>query len=417
YEVRGDRYRARRDWILSMANLEDARSRRTGQLPLGWKQRLALGCAVLHEPAVLFLDEPTSGVDPAARRAFWDLIYGMAEAGTTILVSTHYMEEAEYCGRVALMNRGRLIALDRPASLRSSLAEPILEVRTDGAARAVEALAGADAVIEAAMFGRRLHVAARRALKYDIGYMSQLFSLYLDLTVEENIELFAGLYEVRGDRYRARRDWILSMANLEDARSRRTGQLPLGWKQRLRSRRTGQLPLGWKQRLALGCAVLHEPAVLFLDEPTSGVDPAARRTFWDLIYEMAESGTTILVSTHYMEEAEYCGRVALMNRGRLIALDRPASLRSSLAEPILEVRTDEAARAVEALAGADAVIEAAMFGRRLHVAAEDENRARAAITRRLDAAGLSLESIERIQPSLEDVFVSMVRREGGTVAE
>ncbi|MEJ2483684.1 MAG: BatD family protein, partial [Gemmatimonadota bacterium] len=189
------------------------------------------------------------------------------------------------------------------------------------------------------------------------------------------------------------------------------------WTYVLAPRRTGQLPLGWKQRLALGCAVLHEPAVLFLDEPTSGVDPAARRTFWDLIYEMAESGTTILVSTHYMEEAEYCGRVALMNRGRLIALDRPASLRSSLAEPILEVRTDEAARAVEALAGADAVIEAAMFGRRLHVAAEDENRARAAITRRLDAAGLSLESIERIQPSLEDVFVSMVRREGGTVAE
>jgi len=163
--------------------------------------------------------------------------------------------------------------------------------------------------------------------------------------------------------------------------------------------------------------VLHEPAVLFLDEPTSGVDPAARRAFWDLIYGMAEAGTTILVSTHYMEEAEYCGRVALMNRGRLIALDRPASLRSSLAEPILEVRTDGAARAVEALAGADAVIEAAMFGRRLHVAAEDEKRARASITRRLDAAGLSLESIERIQPTLEDVFVSMVRREGGAVPE
>jgi len=242
--------------------------------------------------------------------------------------------------------------------------------------------------------------ASRREVKRDIGYMSQLFSLYLDLSVEENIELFAGLYEVRGARYRERRDWVLSMAGLEEARNRRTGQLPLGW----------------KQRLALGCALLHEPSVLFLDEPTSGVDPAARRAFWDMIYGLAEHGTTVLVSTHYMEEAEYCGRVALMNRGRLIALDRPASLRSSLAEPILEVRTDDAARAVEALDGAAGVIEAAMFGRRLHVAVSDETLARSSIDRGLTGAGLRVESIDRIEPSLEDVFVSLVRREGGTVA-
>jgi len=243
-------------------------------------------------------------------------------------------------------------------------------------------------------------VAERRGLKRDIGYMSQLFSLYLDLTVEENIELFAGLYEVRGSRYEERRDWVLSMAGLEDARRRRTGQLPLGW----------------KQRLALGCAVLHEPPVLFLDEPTSGVDPAARRAFWDMIYGLAEDGTTVLVSTHYMEEAEYCGRVALMNRGRLIALDRPAALRAGLAEPILELRTDDAARAVEALAGADGLIEAAMFGRRVHVAAEDEARARASIEDRLARAGLEVRRLTRVEPSLEDVFVSLVRREGGTVA-
>ncbi len=242
--------------------------------------------------------------------------------------------------------------------------------------------------------------AERRRLKRDIGYMSQLFSLYLDLTVEENIELFAGLYQVRGPRFEERRDWVLSMAGLEDARRRRTGQLALGW----------------KQRLALGCAVLHEPPVLFLDEPTSGVDPAARRAFWDMIYGLADEGTTVLVSTHYMEEAEYCGRVALMNRGRLIALDRPAALRAGLAEPILELRTDDAARAVEALAGADGVIEAAMFGRRVHVAAEDEARARASIEDRLAREGLEVERLTRIDPSLEDVFVSLVRREGGTVA-
>jgi ABC-2 type transport system ATP-binding protein len=162
--------------------------------------------------------------------------------------------------------------------------------------------------------------------------------------------------------------------------------------------------------------VLHEPEVLFLDEPTSGVDPAARRAFWDLIYGLAEGGTTVLVSTHYMEEAEYCGRVALMNRGRLIALDRPSGLRSSLEEPILEVRTADAARAVEALHGADGVVEAAMFGRRLHVAASDEVRARSSIESRLEEAGLEAERIDRIEPSLEDVFVSLVRREGGTVA-
>jgi ABC-2 type transport system ATP-binding protein len=147
-----------------------------------------------------------------------------------------------------------------------------------------------------------------------IGYMSQRFSLYPDLTVGENIELFAGLYGVTGTRYRDRREWVLEMADL----SGRADRL------------TGELALGWKQRLALGCAVLHEPPILFLDEPTSGVDPLARRRFWDLIDELASRGTTVLVSTHYMEEAEYCHRLALMNRARLIALDTPAALRGAL---------------------------------------------------------------------------------------
>jgi ABC-2 type transport system ATP-binding protein len=158
-----------------------------------------------------------------------------------------------------------------------------------------------------------------------IGYMSQRFSLYPDLTAGENIELFAGLYGVTGERYRERREWVLEMAGLR------------GGERRL----TAELALGWKQRLALGCAVLHEPPVLFLDEPTSGVDPLARRRFWDLIDELAARGTTVLVSTHYMEEAEYCHRLALMNRARLIALDTPASLRAALeaegiASPSLE---------------------------------------------------------------------------------
>jgi ABC-2 type transport system ATP-binding protein len=192
-------------------------------------------------------------------------------------------------------------------------------------------------------------------VKLNIGYMSQLFSLYPDLTVVENIQLFAGLYGVSGDRFVERRDWVLELARLVDQRDRLTGQLPLGF----------------KQRLALGCAVLHQPPILFLDEPTSGVDPISRRSFWDLIYGFAEAGTTVFVSTHYMEEAEYCHRLAVMNRGRLIALDRPAALKDSIREPILEVRTADPPRAVEVLRGVPGIIEVTLFGRALHVMVSD----------------------------------------------
>jgi ABC-2 type transport system ATP-binding protein len=159
-------------------------------------------------------------------------------------------------------------------------------------------------------------------VRRNIGYMSQRFSLYGDLTVNENIELFAGLYAVAGDVLEQRRDWVLEMAKLK-------GQERL---------MTAELPLGWKQRLALGCAVLHQPRLLFLDEPTSGVDPIARRAFWDLIYGLSNAGTTVLVSTHYMEEAEYCHHLILMNRARVIAEGTPRELRAhSMAErPSLE---------------------------------------------------------------------------------
>jgi drug efflux transport system ATP-binding protein len=237
-------------------------------------------------------------------------------------------------------------------------------------------------------------------VKRSIGYMSQLFSLYGDLTVEENIQLFAGLYGVTGARYDARRDWVLAMAGLAAQRRRPTADLPLGW----------------KQRLALGCAVLHEPPILFLDEPTSGVDPVSRRRFWDLIYTMAGGGTTVLVSTHYMEEAEYCHRLALMNRGRLIALDHPAALKARLAQPILEVTTAAAPEAVERLQGIPEVVEAGMYGRALHVMVREEGAGRTAIERALAVPGRPAPGIRVIPPSLEDVFVALVRREGGAVA-
>ncbi len=238
------------------------------------------------------------------------------------------------------------------------------------------------------------------AIKQQIGYMSQLFSLYADLTVEENIAFFAGLYGVAGARLAERRDWALEMSGLGDHRRQMTGTLPLGF----------------KQRLALGCAVLHQPPILFLDEPTSGVDPTSRRNFWDLIYDFADRGTTVFVSTHYMEEAEYCHRLALMNRGRLIALDRPAALRARLTEPIVEITTDQGPAAAQALQGAPGVIEAAMFGRAVHVVAEQAALAVQTLPQWLAARGIGCRGVTQVAPSLEDVFVSLVRREGGVVA-
>lgn len=239
------------------------------------------------------------------------------------------------------------------------------------------------------------------AIKRNIGYMSQLFSLYGDLTVDENIAFFSKLYGVPRARRAERRDWALDMAGLSEHRHRLTAKLPLGW----------------KQRLALGCAVLHEPPILFLDEPTSGVDPISRRNFWDLIYDFAGEGTTVFVTTHYMEEAEYCHRLALMNRGRLIALDTPARLREQMREPILEVRVGNSAKAVEALAGAPGVAETALFGRALHVTVDDVENGNRVISERLRSHGIRLDGMEPIAPSLEDVFVARVRAEGGAPAD
>ena len=236
-------------------------------------------------------------------------------------------------------------------------------------------------------------------IKHVIGYMSQLFSLYHDLTVDENIEFAGGLREVTGARLAARRDWVLSMAGLTDQRSRITGDLPLGW----------------KQRLALGCAVLHEPPVLFLDEPTSGVDPLARRAFWEVIQELARGGTTVFVSTHYMEEAEYCDRLALMNRGKLVALGTPRELRDGMSEPVLRVDASDPARAVAALAGTEGVYDASLFGRMLRVVVAEASHATALIRARLEASGLTCRSVDVVSPSLEDVFVSRVRHAGGAV--
>ncbi len=237
------------------------------------------------------------------------------------------------------------------------------------------------------------------SIKRRIGYMSQLFSLYGDLTVDENIRFFSGLYSVPRERRKRRREWVLEMARL-------TGE---------HARITNDLSLGFKQRLALGCAVLHEPPILFLDEPTSGVDPISRRSFWDLIYRLGAEGTTVFVTTHYMEEAEYCHRLALMNRGRLIALDSPAALRAGMRLPLLQVRTEASARAVEALEETPEVVDVGMFGRVVHAAVRDRAGGIAAVRAALGSRGIPFGSITEIPPSLEDVFVSLVHEEGGAV--
>ncbi len=236
------------------------------------------------------------------------------------------------------------------------------------------------------------------SIKRRIGYMSQLFSLYGELTVAQNIDFFSRLNGVPPAERAERRDWVLAMSGLAEQRDRLTADLPLGW----------------KQRLALGTAVLHRPPLLFLDEPTSGVDPISRRAFWELIYELADQGTTVFVSTHYMEEAEYCHRLALMNRGRLIALDRPAALRASLREPVVEVRAEHGLAVVEAVQDLPAVRAAGLFGRAVHVTLRDE-AALADLHARLAERGVAVTGVTRIAPTLEHVFIAAVQSAGGAV--
>ncbi len=230
------------------------------------------------------------------------------------------------------------------------------------------------------------------AVRQHIGYMSQKFSLYNDLKVIENLRLFAGLYSVPARELQSRIDWALEMANLK-------GQQNL---------MTQTLPGGWKQRLALGCAVLHRPPIIFLDEPTSGVDPISRRQFWDLIHQMAQEGVTVFVTTHYMEEAEYCNRLALIFRGKIVALGSPAELkRDSMKGELLLMRCEPLGRAVEALQSAPGVMDAAVFGDALHLVVADAEASRPQIMNFLVAKGIAVSQVEKIRPTLEDVFVSL----------
>jgi ABC-2 type transport system ATP-binding protein len=233
-------------------------------------------------------------------------------------------------------------------------------------------------------------------VRRNIGYMSQKFSLYDDLTVEQNIDFFTGMYGVPRDLRQSRKDYVLHMANL----SERRGSL------------TRTLSGGWKQRLALGCAILHDPPVVFLDEPTSGVDPIARGAFWALIAELARTGHTVFVTTHYMDEAEYCNRLALMYAGKVIALGDPAGLKRLLTEHgLLRLETLAPLDAMRAIEHKEGVLDVAVFGSGLHVVVDNAEKGMERIRAALAARNIAIRRLEEIEPSLEDVFVALIEAE------
>ena len=233
-------------------------------------------------------------------------------------------------------------------------------------------------------------------IKQVIGYMSQKFSLYEDLTVMENLHFFGGIYGLTGSVQKAREEQVIEMAGFKE----------------LRDRITRTLAVGWKQRLALACAILHQPAILFLDEPTSGVDPLSRRNFWSLIQQMAEKGITSFVTTHYMDEAEYCDRLAMIYQGKIVALGTPTELKmETLPGGLLEVECDPLIPALDLLKKALWASEAAVFGDGLHVIGKEGVDSEQEIKSLFQREGILLKRLEWIRPSLEDVFVSLIERE------
>jgi len=239
-------------------------------------------------------------------------------------------------------------------------------------------------------------------VRQNIGYMSQKFSLYNDLTVIENLVFFAGMYSVSKSDLNGRINWAIDMAGLKG----RENSL------------AGTLAAGWKQRLALGCAVLHRPPILFLDEPTSGVDPISRRQFWEMIHKMAADGVTVFVTTHYMDEAEYCNRLVLIYRGKIVASGSPLELKQKyMTGELLLVECDEVGKALELLQTAPGVDDAAIFGNALHLVVPKASEAMSGVKSYLSEHGVNTTRIEPIRPSLEDVFVSLTSVRNGPETE
>ncbi len=340
--------------------IEPFKTRRAGKLSGGMKQKLALSCALIHAPRVLFLDEPTTGVDPVSRKEFWDMLGQLKAKGITIIVSTPYLDEVRRCQRIAFINNGEIQGIGEPEEILRRFSDifcpaPLLHdaahaerqnvievehlVKAFGDFRAVDDISftvnkgeifgflganGAGKTTAMRMLcglsqptGGKATVAGYDAasqhekVKLNIGYMSQKFSLYEDLTIAENMKLFGGIYGMSHKEIKAKTAEMLEELGLEHERNTIVRSLPLGW----------------KQKLAFSISIFHNPKIVFLDEPTGGVDPATRRQFWELIYRAADRGITVFVTTHYMDEAEYCDRVSIMVDGKIRALDTPDNLK------------------------------------------------------------------------------------------
>ena len=352
------------------APLEPFRRRRAGALSGGMKQKLALSCALIHNPTTLLLDEPTTGIDPVARRELWDTLARLRSEGMTIVVSTPYLDEIRRCDRVAYLQEGRLLGTGRPDDVLRRFADvfcppPLSDtaghcasgdeaiavehlVKAFGQFRAVDDIsftvrrgeifgflgangAGKTTAMRVLTGLSRPTSGRARVAGYDvteqpeqvkrhIGYMSQRFSLYEDLTPRENIRLFAGIYGLPDGTIRAKTDAMLASLGMES----------------VANEPVSRLPPGWKQRLAFSVSIVHDPSVVFLDEPTGGVDPATRRHFWQLIREAAGRGITVFVTTHYMDEADYCDRISIMVDGRISAIGTPTELKRRYNQPDMD---------------------------------------------------------------------------------
>ena len=354
------------------SQIERFKNRKAGALSGGMKQKLALCCALVHQPSILFLDEPTTGVDPVSRKEFWEILAQLKARNITIVASTPYLDEVRSCERVAFLSEGIIKGIGTPEDILTEFrevfnpscieregskkvgyeTENVIEVehlvKAFGSFRAVDDISftvkrgeifgflganGAGKTTAMHMLtglnqptsgtGRVVGFNIRteyEQIKRHIGYMSQKFSLYEDLTVAENISLFAGIYGMQDDEIRHKTDALLQ--RLDFAEHRNT--------------LVASLPLGWKQKLAFSVSIFHGPGVVFLDEPTGGVDPATRRQFWELIYDAAERGITVFVTTHYMDEAEYCDRISIMVDGKIKALGTPDQLKRELNQPDMD---------------------------------------------------------------------------------
>ena len=360
------------------SQIERFKDRKAGALSGGMKQKLALSCALVHQPSVLFLDEPTTGVDPVSRKEFWEMLSMLKERDITIVASTPYLDEVRQCERVAFLSEGKVKGIDKPEFILDEFKTifnppglnhvdrsldnygsavdqgpvPVIQVehlvKAFGNFHAVDDISFT--VRKGEIFGflgangagktTAMHMLTglnqptsgtgrvagfdirteHEQIKKHIGYMSQRFSLYEDLTVAENIRLFAGIYGMQKDEIARKTDELLKQLKFEDHKNDLVGSLPLGW----------------KQKLAFSVSIFHEPAIVFLDEPTGGVDPATRRQFWELIYEAAARGITVFVTTHYMDEAEYCDRISIMVDGKISAMGTPEELKRNLNQPDMD---------------------------------------------------------------------------------